>query len=435
MCSPCVLLVACELSEEPMSDNYMKLALHGILVQLKQSQAALARHCRVSKATINLICKFDTWPKSARTNQTTLRPLIEEFLRGSGATEEQVLGAFEPLFEGVHPLCSTTACALYSQGQQAKNQEDDMNVRHSRLTSETRQHFKILRDPFYDELRSSADVFESDDIRYVRAAVRQTAQHGGFLAVTGESGAGKSTIRKDLMEWIRSDNKPIEVIEPYVVATSAASKSGRLLVAADIVGAVVRNLAPTKPLRSSLEARTHQMHQLLKEGASDGRKHVVVIEEAHDLATPTLKAMKRFYEQEDGFKKLLAIILVGQNELADKLSEKDPEVREVVQRCELITLPPLDNNLSAYLHHKFKRVEADVANVLEPEAIDAIRSVLRRNETRSFGGKRTTQNVSKCHPLAVNNLVTRAMNMAASISAKTVNAALIQAAFQGDQDA
>ena len=305
-----------------------------------------------------------------------------------------------------------------------------MNVRHSRLTSETRQHFKILRDPFVDELRSCADVFESDDIRYVRAAVRQTALHGGFLAVTGESGAGKSTLRKDLMEWIRSSGERIEVIEPYVVATSAASKSGRLLVAADIVGAVVRNLAPNKPLRSSLEARTHQMHQLLKEGASDGRKHVVVIEEAHDLATPTLKAMKRFYEQEDGFKKLLSIILVGQNELADKLSEKDPEVREVVQRCELITLPPLDNELGAYLQHKFKRVDADVANVLEADAIDAIRSVLRRNETRSFGGKRTTQNVSKCHPLAVNNLVTRAMNLAVGIGAKKVNAALIQAAFQ-----
>lgn len=417
-----------------MPDDFMKLALHGILVQLKQSQAALARHCRVSRATINLICKFDKWPRSAKTNETTLRPLIEDFLRGHGATEEQVLGAFEHLFEGAHPLCGSTACALYSHGQQAKNQEDDMNVRHSRLTSETRQHFKILRDPFVDELRSSADVFESDDIRYVRAAVRQTARHGGMLAVTGESGAGKSTIRKDLMEWIRTSGEPIEVIEPYVVATSAASKSGRLLVAADIVGAVIRSLAPNKVMRSSLEARTHQMHQMLKEGASDGRKHVVVIEEAHDLAVPTLKALKRFYEQEDGFKKLLSIILVGQNELADKLSERDPEVREVVQRCELITLPPLDHNLGAYLQHKFKRVEADAASVLEPEAIDAIRAVLRRNETRSFGGKRTTKDVSKCHPLAVNNLVTRAMNMAAQISAPKVNAGLIQAAFRGDGD-
>lgn len=418
-----------------MPDDYMKLALYGILVQLKQSQAELARHCRVSKATINLICKFDKWPRSAKTNETTLRPLIEEFLRGHGATDEQVLGAFEQLFEGAHPLCSRTACALSSHGQQAKNQEDDMNVRHSRLTSETRQHFKILRDPFVDELRSSADVFESDDIRYVRASVRQTALHGGMLAIVGESGAGKSTIRKDLTEWVKTSGERIDVIEPYVVATSAASRSGRLLVASDITGAVIRSLAPNKTMRASLESRTHQMHQMLRESASDGRKHVVIIEEAHDLATPTLKAMKRFYELEDGFKKLLSIVLIGQNELADKLSEKDAEVREVVQRCELITLPPLDNNLGAYLQHKFKRVDHDMASVLEPDAIDAIRAVLRRSETRSFGGQRVTKNVSKCHPLAVNNLVTRAMNQAVQIAAPKVNAALIHAAFRGELDA
>lgn len=306
-----------------------------------------------------------------------------------------------------------------------------MYVRHSRITPQARQHFKIVRDPFVDELRSSADVFDSDDIRYVRAAVRQTALHGGMLAVVGDSGAGKSTIRKDLQEWIKTSEEPIDVIEPYVVNTSAASRGGRALVAADITGAVIRNIAPGKPLRASLESRTDQMHQLLKDSARAGRKHVVIIEEAHDLATPTLKAMKRFYELEDGFKKLLSIILVGQNELARKLSEKDPEVREVVQRCELITLPPLDNNLGAYLAHKFKRVDHDVAAVLEPDAIDAIRTALRRSETNTFGGKRTVSDVSKCHPLAVNNLVTRAMNQAVLIGSPKVNAALINAAFRG----
>lgn len=414
-----------------MSDHTM-LKLHDTLTQLQISQADLARHCRVSRATINLICKADKWPKSFRTNETTLRPLIEQFLRVRGATEDQVLTAFDPLFEGVHPpRCSATG-ALCSQGQQAKTQEDsDMYIRHSRITPQARQHFKIVRDPFVDELRSSADVFDSDDIRYVRAAVRQTALHGGMLAVVGDSGAGKSTIRKDLQEWINTSEEPIEVIEPYVVNTSAASKGGRSLVAADITGAVIRNIAPGKALRASLESRTDQMHQLLKDSARAGRKHVVIIEEAHDLATPTLKAMKRFYELEDGFKKLLSIILVGQNELARKLSEKDPEVREVVQRCELITLPPLDNNLGAYLAHKFKRVDHDVAAVLEQDAIDAIRTALRRAETNNFGGKRIVSEVSKCHPLAVNNLVTRAMNQAVLIGAPKVNAALINAAFRG----
>lgn len=76
-----------------------------------------------------------------------------------------------------------------------------------------------------------------------------------------------------------------------------------------------------------------------------------------------------------------------------------------------------------------------MARVLEPDAIDAIRTALRRTENRTFGGKRTAQDVSKCHPLAVNNLVTRAMNQAVLIGAEKVDAALIQAAFQGAGDA
>lgn len=419
-----------------MSSEYVKLNLYPTLVQLKQSQAHLARHCRVSPATINLICKFGKWPRSVKTNETALRPLIEEFLRCHGATEEQVLHAFDELFEGEHPMRCSAPGALHSHGQKATTQEDqEMYVRHQRLTQEARQHFKILKDPFIDELRSSADVFESEDIRYVRAAVRQTASHGGMLGVVGDSGAGKSTIRKDLQEWINTSGAPITVIEPYVVNTSSASKSGRPLVAADITGAIIRNIAPGKSARVSVEARTEQMHQLLKDSARAGRKHVVIIEEAHDLATPTLKAMKRFYELEDGFSKLLSIILVGQSELAEKLSEKSAEVREVVQRCELVTLPPLDQNLAAYLQHKFKCAGHDMARVLEPDAIDAIRTALRRTENRTFGGKRTAQDVSKCHPLAVNNLVTRAMNQAVLIGAEKVDAALIQAAFQGAGDA
>lgn len=419
-----------------MSSEFVKLNLYPTLVQLKQSQAHLARHCRVSPATINLICKFGKWPRTVRTNETNLRSLIEEFLRCHGATEEQVLHAFDELFEGEHPMRCSAPGALHSHGQQATTQEDqEMYVRHQRLTQEARQHFKILKDPFIDELRSSADVFESEDIRYVRAAVRQTASHGGMLGVVGDSGAGKSTIRKDLQEWINTSGAPITVIEPYVVNTSSASKSGRPLVAADITGAIIRNIAPGKSARVSVEARTEQMHQLLKDSARAGRKHVVIIEEAHDLATPTLKAMKRFYELEDGFSKLLSIILVGQSELAEKLSEKSAEVREVVQRCELVTLPPLDQNLGAYLQHKFKCAGHDMARVLEPDAIDAIRTALRRTENRTFGGKRTAQDVSKCHPLAVNNLVTRAMNQAVLIGAEKVDAALIQAAFQGAGDA
>lgn len=42
-------------------------------------------------------------------------------------------------------------------------------------------------------------------------------------------------------------------------------------------------------------------------------------------------------------------MLIGQPELADKLSERNMEVREVVQRCEVVELLPLDNSLEEFL--------------------------------------------------------------------------------------
>ena len=47
----------------------------------------------------------------------------------------------------------------------------------------------------------------------------------------------------------------------------------------------------------------------------------------------TLKHLKRFHELEDGFQRLLSIILIGQPEAKMKLSRAQPRVREVTQHC------------------------------------------------------------------------------------------------------
>ena len=425
------------LTSEFQETNCLVIRLKELLLRLRTTQSALAKHLKISKGTLSVICNYDYWPGGPKTNQALLIPKIEDFLRAHGATKKEIAHAFERVNEGRKQKRCNAAVPPDSPGQQALDKQEEllMLLRRQRLTQEARQHFRILRDPFVNEMTGTDDVFNSPDIRQVRAAVRQTAQHGGMLAVTGESGSGKSTIRKDLQAWIGTSNEQIVMIEPYVVGMSASSKGGRPLLAGDIVSAVIRNLAPSASPKVTHERRTEQMHQLLRESAKVGNKHVLIIEEAHDLAIPTLKSMKRFYELEDGFKKLLAIILVGHPELAHKLSEKNPEVREVVQRCELVTLPPLDNHVGEYLTHKFKRMGMDVGSVLEPDAIDAVRAVLRRNVASVLGGKRIASEQSLCYPLAVNNLVTRAMNQAVQIGAPKVNAELVNAALQGDSHA
>lgn len=407
------------------------LNLKALMAKRGITHSALARHLGCSIASVNLILNYDKWPKG-NGGRASFQERITDFLLANHVDMPSLAIAFNEAPPGLraNAALAMTAQAALSGPQESNQPEDDyMLLRKHRLTREAKAHFRLPRDPFNEEMESDEDVFLTEDIRYVRAAMRQTAKHGGLLAVIAESGGGKSTLRKDLHHWINNQHEPISVVEPYVIGMTSSERKGQPLLAADITGAVIRQIAPGTPLRNTKD-RAGQMHDILKESARIGRKHVLVIEEAHDLAIPTLKHMKRFYEIEDGFKKLLAIILVGQTELEHKLSEHNPEVREVVQRCEIVRLPALDNHVEDYLRHKLLRIEVDFEKVIEPGAVDEIRNRLRMSVTETRRGAREARSVSLCHPLAINNLVSAAMNEAVKIGAPKINAGLIAAAVR-----
>jgi type II secretory pathway predicted ATPase ExeA len=409
------------------------LNLRADLASVGRSAADCARHTGVSTATISLAINFNRWPK-ARVSGDELRERIRQYLTACGAAPETVAATFDeaPAGPRANAVLREMAQATTSGPQPGSTQGEDpfMLLRHHSLSSAARQHFRVPRDPFINELNEDADVFITDDIRYVRSAMRQTAKHGGMLAVVAESGGGKSTLRQDLIDWI-NQGEPITVVEPYVIGMEDSERKGKALKAADITGAVIRTVSPGTTLRQVLQDRAAQMHSILRASAQVGRRHVLIIEEAHALAVPTLKHLKRFYELQDGFKKLLSIILIGQTELEHKLSEHNPEVREVVQRCEMVKLPPLDNHVEGYLRHKLGRAGLEFDAVFAPDAAEAIRATLRQSITETVRGQRQAREQSLCYPLAINNLVTRAMNEAVKIGAPKVNAALIQAALRG----
>ncbi|WP_295377241.1 AAA family ATPase [uncultured Pseudacidovorax sp.] len=407
-----------------------KTNLASALRSVGRSQADLSRFLLISTAAVNAICQQNTWPKRLG-SRAKLEPRIREFLRKAGAADDVVATA---LNEAPDTRCANSACpmAVYAafSGPHglAKPEDDSMVLRAHTLSPAARAHFRIPRDPFNPatDVTSDADVFLSDDIRYVRSAMRLTVKTGGMIAVIAESGAGKSTLRKDLEEWVRTSGEPVTLIKPFVLGMGTSERLGRPLVAEDIIRAIFRELAPNRAVPRSIDDRSALMSRLLSESVAIGRRHAVLIEEAHDLATPTLKHLKRFYELEDGFRRLLGIMLIGQTELERRLSAHDPLVREVVQRCEIVHLQPLDNNLEAYLRHKLQRVDVKFEDVFEAGAADEIRVQLRGSiQERNGRGGYETRLKSLCHPLAVNNLVSGAMNLAASIGSPKLNAALI----------
>lgn len=296
-----------------------------------------------------------------------------------------------------------------------------MLLQNEALSPQARQHFNLPRNPFLDDVQTPDDVYQTPSVRYVRAALNDCAQHHGFLAVVGESGAGKSTLAEDLEERLKAEKKDVAIIRPYVLAMEASDTKGKTLKASHIAEAIAATLDPQLKVRSSPEARFRQVHELLKASHRAGRRHLLLIEEAHCLPGATLKHLKRFLELKDGMRRLVGIALIGQTELRDRLSSQNADVREVAQRCEIVELEPLDAELEGYLRHKFARFDLKLEDVLAPDAADAIRARLVHIPR---GGKPSDAR-SECYPLVVNNLVCRAMNAAARAAWPQVDAQVI----------
>jgi type II secretory pathway predicted ATPase ExeA len=263
----------------------------------------------------------------------------------------------------------------------------------------------------------------SRDLRYVLELMTQCAVHGGMLAVVGESGSGKSTLRRLLLHGLSGKDTPVTVIQPYVIGLEDTDKLGTSLKAMHIAEAILHELAPAQRMPRSPEARFRMVHQVLRDSRRTGNRHVLIIEEAHSLNAHTIKHLKRFYELEgNGFERLLSIILIGQTELRQKLDEKNGIVREVVQRCDMVDLHPMDD-VAGYVRHRCAAAGLDAGKLFAPAALDLLPRKMCGPQARRGQAERE----SLLYPLAVGNMLTLALNAAADAGESIVTADILLA--------
>ena len=403
----------------------MRLNLKLLLQQLGINQSELARAAEVSPATVAQLANHGIWPRNPA-RRRALRAAIEQALTNVGATPAQVEGAFENWPPHLRRGGATGAAEALEHPEPTdppdQNAEDEqMLLRNETLTPDAREHFGLARSPFTDEVRALDDVFTSTATRRARAALMDCALNQGFLALVGESGSGKTTLLEELEERIRIENRAVVVIKPYVMEMEKSERRGKPMWAGQVSEAIIRELDPSGSIPSSTQARNKRVRDLLAASQQAGYNNLLVIEEAHRLPVTTLRALKGYMELKVGLRRLLGVVLIGQPELDDTLSDKLSDVREIVQRCERREMLPLDDDLHPYLAHKFARAGAALAEVLDEAALDAIRSRLVR---RPRGGS-LAEARSICYPLVVNNLVVRAMNAAAAVAMPRVTADVI----------
>jgi len=271
------------------------------------------------------------------------------------------------------------------------------------ITPKAMKYFKLFRSPFLNDISDTRDIFMSEDHMFLKEMMLDTAKYAGFTAVYGEVGSGKSIMRKAVVQELISDG--VKVIYPIIIDKSRITP-------ASLIDAIVMDLSEEK-MKRSLEAKTRQALRLLRNRATSGLKQVLIIEEAHLLAERSMKSLKQIYELEDGFSRLIGIILIGQPELKYLLDEtKSQGMREVIRRITCAEITGLGADTGRYLAHKFGRINRKHEEIFAPEAFAAIE--------RRLSDKIDRRNVSKAYPLTVNNLCSRAMNMAAEMGEEKV---------------
>ncbi|MET3130830.1 general secretion pathway protein A [Oxalobacteraceae bacterium GrIS 1.11] len=166
---------------------------------------------------------------------------------------------------------------------------------------------------------------------------------GGFVLLTGEIGAGKTTVCRCFMEQIPDNCKLAYIFNPKL------SVQELLLSICDEFGIGV---APQTPGSLSVKTYVDVINDYLLASHAQGKNNVLIIDEAQNLSSRVLEQLRLLTNLETNERKLLQIILIGQPELRTMLAQ--PELEQLAQRViARYHLGPLSaEETAAYIAHR-----------------------------------------------------------------------------------
>jgi len=185
-------------------------------------------------------------------------------------------------------------------------------------------------------------------------------QNEGFIVVTGEVGAGKTTIVRGLLESLDQE----KVVAATLVSTQLDADDTLRLVGAAF-GIRTRDVAKSDVLMA-LEA-------FLINLTSKGKRCLLIVDEAQNLTARAVEELRMLSNFQYGNRALLQSFLVGQPEFREIL--QSPHMMQFRQRViAACHIGPLDvNETRSYIEHRLKRAGASEDSLaILPEAFEAI---------------------------------------------------------------
>jgi MSHA biogenesis protein MshM len=220
------------------------------------------------------------------------------------------------------------------------------------------EHFGLRESPF--RITPHTEFFFAGANRgaTLEALIYAITHDEGIVKVSGEVGSGKTMLCRMLLE------KLPEQVETVYLANPSLSRDEILYAIADELG------APLPDGRVHMLLRNLQ--DRLLEIYSAGRQVVVLIDEAHAMPPETLEEIRLLSNLESNRHKLLQIVLFGQPELDERLS--DTNMRQLKERItHNFALEPLRrSDVPAYLMFRIRAAGYHGPDLFTPGAIQLI---------------------------------------------------------------
>lgn len=198
--------------------------------------------------------------------------------------------------------------------------------------------FSITSDPSFLFLSRG----HKEALSYLSYGIRERM---GFIEITGEVGAGKTTVCRALLNQLDPKTKTAFIFN------SNLTEFQLMQTLVDDLGITV-----AKKSRSALFSELYRF--LIEQLAADSNV-VLIIDEAQNLSLELLEQVRMLSNLETEKHKLIQIILVGQPELRDKL--RAPSLRQLRQRIAIrYHIEPLTReDTELYIHHRLKMAGAN----------------------------------------------------------------------------
>jgi len=141
---------------------------------------------------------------------------------------------------------------------------------------------------------------------------------GGFVLLTGEIGAGKTTVCRCFLEQIPANCNVAYIFNPKLTVT-------------ELLQAICDEFhVQVPPGAQTVKDYVDPLNAFLLAQHAAGRNNVLIIDEAQNLSADVLEQLRLLTNLETAERKLLQVVLIGQPELRGMLAR--PELEQLAQR-------------------------------------------------------------------------------------------------------